>query len=542
MARPINAAKGLVKIIAYLAACIMPGLLVDLLVHFIFGDSLLDSHYDIGFGTLLKSLLWTIVIIIVLFIVVLTAAKGEDNWKFKKIKGKYKVVLMNMAKVRLNKAVNVTDQGKDVWIKRLVAPDKLTEILKENIVLLFSLSNYMKRLYIFYVKMHQVTTARRISAQMMGYIGHHVDVKELENEIYKCRTGGDIHNPTGGSVSVGWFKANTELCNAINNAADFLREYTSTIKEPVVGGRTPDYRRFASLALNHAQEIERAYKIIETSYQYLQERAKAYGSHQVIKAWRYVVLDECNPCGEYEHYYKFVKRGTSLIVPPRNGRSRSAEEELEVNIYGEVLKDKHDEMPARRVQDPREIYDMRNPMVEFGYILRDWEGFIRDMRFGEYKYYSRSVFDYINALTTKPGDPRRLGRNQFFEMEKVDNDYVDDRNIPKTIGYKGAQRPAFDRMAMVNTGKMDYIGRRDYNQLITDIKNDSKKILYPAVSSLGISLYIPAVTRRDVSGVKAVQTYLNRWVRDRGVTIETPSKAKEAIGSLGEMVEKQEGQ
>ncbi|MBI2108309.1 hypothetical protein HYT54_04230, partial [Candidatus Woesearchaeota archaeon] len=68
----------------------MPGLLVDLLVHFIFGDSLLDSHYDIGFGTLLKSLLWMIVIIIVLFIVALTAAKGEDNWKFKKIKGKYK--------------------------------------------------------------------------------------------------------------------------------------------------------------------------------------------------------------------------------------------------------------------------------------------------------------------------------------------------------------------------------------------------------------------------------------------------------------------
>ena len=330
---------------------------------------------------------------------------------------------------------------------------------------------------------------------------------------------------------------------------EFLEEYTSYAAEkPSMSSAEADERNahYAKTALDWSRELQRVYKSVETSYDLLQDRAKAYGAHQPIKAWKYLAYDQCNPCsttGDFEHMYKFVKKGTELYY--LNGNKKrvptAAEKALEVNIYGDVLDDKNfenkigDKKLRRMVKDPREIYDLPNPILIFDYILRDWEGFIRDLRFGEFKYYSRSALDYISALSTKKGDPKSRGRLKFFKEDEIGK-Y---ENIGISYGFKGGQSPAFDTRALVVPGKMDYIGRRSYDQIIQHIKKDPKRYPYPALSSLGMSIYMPEVTRRDINDIEAAQHQISRFLRDTGVTLESPSDAGKAMGGLGEALKKE---
>src|SRR3989338_613048 len=146
------------------AASLIVVILLDVLVSSIFNVSLFKGVYQTNGVNLVKSLLLALVIVIALGFVGYGLTRGEDNWKFKKIKDKYSVILFNKARVTLNNAINRT-VGPRVWWKRWVPHDKLMEILKENKIILFSLSNYLKRLYIMYAKMGQVVTAKRIAAQ-----------------------------------------------------------------------------------------------------------------------------------------------------------------------------------------------------------------------------------------------------------------------------------------------------------------------------------------------------------------------------------------
>lgn len=518
--------RGLVNnLIAFIVALVAV-IILDALISFMFEVSLFERVYQRGIGNLVKSLLWIALAIFILGIIGFGFARGEDNWKFKKIKDKYKVVLWNKGRVGLNRAINKYVPGcEKVWITRWLVPDYLQEILKENKVILFSLSNYLKRMYIMYGKMDQVVVARNVSEQMTKQIGHHTDIKELEREIWLCRN----FTPNGKEeefLDIGWFPQNRKICEKIIEINNFLREYLLYVVDPRVPVAQKNFSKYQTRTLELRGEISTAIGKLKVAHDFLEDRATAYGAHQPIKAWMYLVLDQSNPYGNFEHEYKFVNRGVEL------SDGTKTQDKTEVNQYKEVLRDKHEgSEKIRFVKDPRKIYPHDNPMQTLSWVLQDWEGFIRNLRFGEYRYYSKSLFDYLAALSTKENDPAALGRPQFGI----------EGNIKTTRGFKSASNPAFDRRALVNPGNMAYPGRRRFDQGLQDIQRDPQKDENPALSSFGMSLFIPALTSRDINEIAGMEQQLNSFLRDTGVTVESHLDAHEAIGPLGAGIRKTEG-
>jgi len=233
----------------------------------------------------------------------------------------------------------------------------------------------------------------------------------------------------------------------------------------------------------------------------------------------------------------FAKKGARTDKGP-------LEEDSEVNYYREVLADKFKNVQGwlkpwditikskipRKILHPHDIhspYPPHTPMEICDFVLRDWDALIRDIRYGEFRYYSRSIYDYISALSDKTGDPKSMGRAQFMEGSK----------IPTSAGFKNADNPAFDRRALVDPGRfggVNYIGRKKYDDKQDDIKGYDEKNPYPALSTRGMSVYLPRLTKRDVDDFKEASKYISIFLRDTKIPVSDSKLAWQAMGSLGE--------
>ncbi len=483
------------------------------------------------------------------------AVKGR--WKSRKLRkseirrafvGRFARLIRNEFWARMDSIRARNNINKKAWTKRRIPPDYLPTILRENIIILYSLSNYLKRLYIWYVKFDQVKNAKRVCETMWGFIGPlYTDPSVLEKEIYACRNGGIVRTPTG-TINVGWFDATKRYCDVLNNTSDLLTQY---VKDIISGKKGAE--DYIGRIQNTRDQLATAIADIKRSHQHLAERGKAYGNHQPIRIQKYLVLDQCNPYGWHEHQYKFVKKGTKLII--RKGSKLSngtyawrdieeqATKDLEVNHYGDVLEDiyantdrfyntKDSRVPPRKVhiEEIRDgkIKDLIPPEEIMEQVIKDWDAFIRNMRFGEFRPNSKSALDYIRYLSTNPEDPESLGRLEFFKEE----------NIRFTPDFKSARNPAFDRRLLVNTGILRYVGRKGYRDNYMDIKNNPKTDPFPAVSSLGMSMYLPALVTRDTEDISEINEFLKIFVRDTGAEVQSSKEAHRAMGALSAEQEK----
>lgn len=502
----------------------------------IFFGILAVSFLSAGFPRASKIFLVLIIPLAIIGIIFFGMARGEKTWEFKKLWERYRRLIRNKFVRKVDEVRAKTYIYDKAWMKRRVTPDMLPQILKENLVILFSLSNYMKRMYIWNVKFGQVKNARVICKDMYEFMDIHMDkdIKELEEEIFKCRNGEFSNGRYGPAkitlidpeknekmeIEVGVFYYTKEFCEKLNDISAFLSDYLKRIVE----GMLPiEYPRYQSGADGLRTNLTPITDSIVRSYRSLDSRAHAYGNHQPIKAQKYLVLDQCNPYGWHEHQYKFIGPGTKLSDNSRV----SPNQWLEVNQYYEVLVDKYNnsnrfyslQKPPRKVHPDEikagKVKDLWPPAGMMDAVIVDWEGFIRNMRYGAYRPNSKSVQDYLRALAT-------LGSDRFF----IEN------NIPITKGWKTKEYPAFDRRALVDPGLLKFVGRRNYMESYEDVKKNPKTDPYPALSSYGMSLYIPPLVIKDTENIEEVNEYLKVFLRDTGTSIESFKDVLAALGAL----------
>ena len=490
-------------------------------VYFVNPDAFTSDSFSSPGSSIILSLIFVFLAAIALIGVVgYSITRGNNIWRFNDLKKRFSKLITNDLIVRLNKLINATGIGKKIWIKRRIAPDYLPEVLRENIIILFSLSNYLKRLYIMYAKMGQVTTTARIAHEMQKVIGHHSDLKELANEIYIFRNKGQIDG-----TPVGWFEEVREICEYINEIVKTLKEYKHLL---IARDHEKINKVFGSFASDHNTKLSELIKKLEDHLVELDNREKAFGAHMPIKAWMYLIRDQDNPYGNYEHYYKFINEG---------GRK------IEVNYYGEKLPSKFpnlrkwyqpwkkfdpvdpDVVKTRDIDKIYDAYSLPNvsPEQVANWLIIDWRAFMNDLRFGMYKPWSKDVASYTDALTPRKLSLHALGRTDFNG---------DESKIPFNYGYK-LKGAAFDRRALVDTGKMTYVGRKSYNDEQQNIQSyQFEKNPYPAVSSRGMSLYLPALIEMDVDDISEAQKYMQPFIQDIGTAADTASEAPDLFGPL----------
>src|SRR3989338_7683276 len=259
-----------------IAGAIAVGVLLDLLLP---GGSIVSGIGNMTWEKVKYIGIGLVVLVIFVIIVGIWAIKrSEKVWKFDQIKDRYWMVLRNkLWSGILSKILNRTTAGKNVWLKRRLEPDRLPAILRENIIILFSLSNYLKRLYIMYRKKGQVASAEEVIQKMYGPIGHRMDIKELEYEIYGLRNGSGpkvTTNSEGQPIS--WFGGYEEYCKVLDKVADLVKEYIISIQNR----REGEWPSFGSRAINLVQEVNGAATNIVEAYNLLRVVGRAYGAHQ----------------------------------------------------------------------------------------------------------------------------------------------------------------------------------------------------------------------------------------------------------------------
>ena len=497
-------------------------------------------------------------------------SRSEKKGKFKDIKDRYIRLFRNLGWRKANEVAAQAGFNRYAWTKRRIIPDRLPEIMKENIVILFSLNNYLKRLYIWNVKFDQVKNAAAVCETMEVWINIHDNYDKLIDDIYECRNGvivdlkeepdqspdaeytcrfcgqtfngrgsnlrleehiNDSHKPKEEKLGVGWFDATRKYCETLNEISVFLQKYVAAI----VGGMKIDdkeYPNFIATAQRLKVKLDRIVENIEQSRRYLKERREAFGNYQPLKIQRYLVLDQCNPCGFHEHYYSVAPKGTLLTNGKRTKR------EMEVNLYGEILEDKYknqdrfydlQKAPIRvhqtEVKKIQHIWPSgkgNEPHHVMEAIGNDWLGFIRNMRYGYFRPNSKKAMDYIKRLSTKPEDTDRLGNWLFFEEQEITSEFK----------FASEKDPGFDRRALVDTGILTYVGRKNLHDSWKAVSNNKKTDPLPGVSSYGMSLYLPRLIFRDTEDIAAINEVLNRFIADTGATVEGKAQAHLAGGVM----------
>lgn len=463
-------------------------------------------------------------------------SRGENRELVKDIKERFGRVIWNAIKDSAARGLLNWITFWVKWPKRETPKDMLHQIILENLYIFHGLTNYMKRLFIFFSKWGQVRDAANATSIAYTQMRKHLNEVVLVEELKAFRTGGTIlkrdteGNLIGGEEKIegGWFGANKEMMDLINKIIEYTQKYIilsqeygiTAPKEKRIAPDEPFWKPLADEARGLSDKLGTISGKIRNYSTNTTERLKAYGPHHVVRAWRYLILDQCNPSGgRWPHTYLFVPPETELDDGTRTT------ELTEVTMFGEILEEIYKNIDhfgkpqkrkttVRRVKDTRKIIFHPNPHEMYGFIDNEWEGFVRDMRFGTYHPYSRSVYDYISKMVYK----------------KI---FYDDTKITAILpSKKDAGNPAFDREALKDPGQMFYWGRTRYYDKHTDIE---QKNPYPALSNFGMSRYLHELTVKDMKDKQEAISFLNRFLGDTGEWVTEVAKAREAIGLLGEI-------
>ncbi|MEK6909680.1 MAG: hypothetical protein AABW61_01225, partial [Candidatus Aenigmatarchaeota archaeon] len=490
------------------------------------------------FGWIGKMGIGALIIGLLLLLLFFLMFRGENKVLLRAIRERYGRVIWNKLKDSAARGVLNWIFFWVKWPKRETPKDMLHQIFLENMHIFQALNNWMKRLFIFFSKWDQVREAQGEISNSYTAMGKHLDEVLLTQELKFYRTGGgevtkrdEEGNITGEKVDVGggWFGYNKEMMELINEIMDFIQTYIALSVEHGVFG-TPEYigptdQRWNPVAEKARGLVSRLGTVlgkIQTYSKETKERLKHYGPHHVVRAWRHLILDQCSPSGnKWPHTYLFVPARTEL----EDGTFTT--ELTEVNMFGELLEDIYKNIDhfgkpkslqsfikPRKVKDRRKIAYYQDPHQMMSFIDHDWEGFVRDMRFGEYHPYSRSVNDYISKMVYK----------------KI---FYDDSKITATLpSLKTPDNPAFDREGLKNPGQMFYWGKTRYSDKHTDIE---PKNPYPTISNFGMTRYLRTLVEKDMADKQEALSFMNRFLGDTGEWVTTAKQAKEAIGLLGEV-------
>src|SRR3989338_7440843 len=110
--------------------------------------------------------------------------RGEGIWEFKRLYDVYKNLIRNKFVRGLDRAEHYIT-GSAAWRKRRVLPDRFPELLRENIVYLFALNNYLKRFYIWKVKAGQVKEAEHICKEVWDWIAPYYIYYDNYQKLYE---------------------------------------------------------------------------------------------------------------------------------------------------------------------------------------------------------------------------------------------------------------------------------------------------------------------------------------------------------------------
>ena len=493
------------------------------------------------FSTLGGNKFWIFLFIAVL-ILFFIIFRGENRAIVNEIRERY-------ARVIWNKLKDSASQGLLNWIffwvkwpKRETPKDMLHPIFLENLYMFHALTSYMKRVFIMFSKWGQVREAKEKTVKAYEGIKKHGDEVLLVNELKAFRVGGRIAKRDEKEalteetkvIEGGWFGANRELMNLINKIMNYLERYTElSIKhgtkappEMMLSGNDPLWLQLAEEAGNLYTALGTVLAKIQGYSEATKERLEDYGHHNVVKAWRYLVFDQDNPTGKkWPHTYLFVLPGAEIL--DGNGKPAGKSTELtEVNMFGELLEDIYKNidqfakdpldryMKPRRVKHTKDIINYQDPREMFDFIDNEWQGFILDIRFGEYHPYSRAARDYINKMVYK---------KEFYDDSKI---------IADLPSEKGLGMPAFDREALKNPGQMIYWGRKSYKDAHSQIKKTDPANPYPTLSSVGMSRYLNELVIKDMADKQEALKSLNLFLGDTGEWSTSTKEAYKAIGLL----------
>ncbi len=120
------------------------------------------------------------------------------------------------------------------------------------------------------------------------------------------------------------------------------------------------------------------------------------------------------------------------------------------------------------------------------------------------------------------------------------SDFYDESKIPFHNRFKGPDNPAFDRRALKDPGEfgpVKFIGRKGYSDSMEDIQRYSEKNPYPALSAMGMTLYLPALVERDVDDIVEAQKYMRPFLKMTTATVSGAADAWKLFAPLGEVHE-----
>lgn len=492
----------------------------------------------------------TFIIVGTITFFVFVIGRGENIAILRDFKERYGRVIFNRLKRSADSGILrfIPFIGSD-WHKRETPEGMLPQIILENLDVFHTLTNWMKRIFIFFSKWQQVRDGGDEIGKVLPSMKIHRKERILANAIKAYRTGGEIENldqngdPTGEKelIEHGWFGLNKELVKEIN---EVMKLVTLSIKDAILYGPTSQNPKSVAFWDKRAIDLDNAKEKLSknvgkiVSYKTrLKERLEAYGPHHVIKAWQYLMLDQVNPSGRmYPHTYYFIPAGTKVV--DKDGNVSKVDELTEVDMFGNLLEDEYnmseqygDPIPPykhgqqnpkyikpRRVEDTRNIVNYSDAYKLPALIDHEWQGFMLDLRYGTYHPYSRSWPDYESKL-------------------KKIKLFMDDSQITADLpSNKDSRSPAFDREALKNPGQHIYWGRTKFEDEHEKIE---PKNPYPSLSSYGLTRYLTEVTEKDMVDKVEAHHRLNLFLGDTGDWITSSEEAKRALGLMGEI--KKEG-
>lgn len=276
-----------------------------------------------------------------------------------------------------------------------------------------------------------------------------------------------------------------------------------------------------------------------------------YGFCQYRDALRWIVLDQQNKNGLYEHPYRFARPEARpfwvkarIVRDKISGKIKYLVEDLnqplrfvkykqafrkgigtdpeapdkdlgeeqfcyEVDEKGRVMRDinvimvenkhpnrraisKNDEFTWYRKVFPEDVYHSDVPVELLDGIEHEWAFFKNDILTGMYHPLSMSFMDYK------------------ARHDEKDYGYHGLQHLPENLVSEGT--PAFDREALKDTSVIYRGKKRYFDEEKTLINREEPINKYPAVSIRGLSSYIAHLIRKELGGAEIQDKFLSSYV------------------------------
>jgi hypothetical protein len=383
-------------------------------------------------------------------------------------------------------------------------------LFRENKLLLHLNANKIAAIELLTRMRKLVDEGITVSQQMNREMSVHTDLARLKQELREKRSG----------QNNGWNSANQEVVKLLNQFYQLSLE--AVIASKVSLNTDALLSELRTIATNASSLASARIQAAHNQYIF---RADAVGAHHVVRAYRNIILDLANPQGGgiFEKHYKFARPGAALL----RGYGRGAvgagtvnASDIEVTQFGEVVQDintRKDQFGDVQGTQPyvrvaaNDVIEYQNFASIATHIKNDIDRVIEHYRFGVFNPNSRTIQDYINALS----------KNIYPEMKD------------EQIGFSSSpsmQNPALDLRGLANPGKHEYWGRQAFSSAAPLLSSP-----FPAISSIGIRDYLLRRLEIDEMNTRLAEEFRQKHKWDTG-------SQTHPVGSSGGTQTQQQGQ